>query len=158
MSGFGLQFVNGSGTGLQYGTGTVTEPYETWIEIITPASFSGTQRIMANGNAARLTINASVQVSVGGNGDVSTGLTLSTSTRYVLRIVNNGASSSITANNGTPLTFTITAQNGSSTPKLGHAYSAGSGHWTGTMGDMFQKSTELSAGDITKMWEDWFGF
>lgn len=151
-SGFGLQFVNGSGTGLQYGTGTVTEPYETWIEIVTPASFSGTQRIYANGNAARVTVNASGQVLVGGNGDVSTGLTLSPNTYYLLRIVNNGASSSITANNGTPLTFTITAQNGSSTPKLGHAYSAGSGHWTGTMGLFCQKSTELSGGEITNMW------
>ena len=153
---YGLSFVNASGTGLQYGTGTVTEPFETWIEIITPASFSGTQRIYANGNAARVTINASGQISVGGNGDVSTGLTLSTSTRYVLRIVNDGANSSITANNGTPLTFTITAQNGSSTPKLGHAYSAGSGHWTGTLGAFFQKSTALSGGEVTSMW-DWFG-
>lgn len=157
QSGFGLEFVNASGTGLQYATGNVTEPFETWVEIITPASFSGTQRIYANGNATRLTVNGSGQVSVGGNGDVSTGLTLSTSTRYVLRIVNNGASSSITANNGTPLTFTITPQAGSSTPKLGHAYSAGSGHWTGTMGAFFQKSTVLSSGEITDMWT-YFGY
>lgn len=46
----------------------------------------------------------------------------------------------------------IDSINGSSTPKLGHAYSAGSGHWTGTMGLFCQKSTELSGGEITNMW------
>lgn len=156
-SGSGLVFTSSPQTGLQYGTGTVSEPFETWIEIITPSSFTGTQRIYANGSATRCTINSSGQILVAGTSDVSTGLTLSTNTRYVLRIVNNGASSSITANNGTPLTFTITAQNGSSTPKIGHAYSAGSGHVNMTIGDFFQKSTVLSGGEITSMWE-WFGF
>lgn len=154
---YGLSFVNSSGTGLQYTSGTVTEPFETWIEIITPSSFTGTQRIYANGSATRCTINSSGQILVAGTSDVSTGLTLSTNTRYVLRIVNNGASSSITANNGTPLTFTITAQNGSSTPKIGHAYSAGSGHVNMTIGDLFQKSGLLDSGQQTQMW-NWFGF
>lgn len=154
---YGLQFDNASGTGLQYGTGTVSEPFETWIEIITAASFTGIQRIYANGTATRFTINSSGQLLDAGTADVSTGVTLSTNTRYVLRIVNNGASSSVTVNNGTPATFTITAQNGSSTPKLGHAYSAGSGHWTGTMGAFFQSDAGLSAGEITDMWT-WFGF
>lgn len=156
-SGKGVSFSNAGGTGLQYGTGTVNEPFETWIELITPASFSGTQRIYANGSQTRLTINSSGGLLLAGTTDVSTGITLSANTRYVLRIVNNGASSSITVNNGTPVGVTITAQNGSSTPKLGHAYSAGSGHWTGIMGDFFQKSTALSSGEISDMWE-WFGF
>lgn len=156
-SGSGVVFTNSPQTGLQYTSGTVTEPFETWIEIITPSSFTGTQRIYANGSATRCTINSSGQILVAGTSDVSTGLTLSTNTRYVLRIVNNGASSSITANNGTPLTFTITAQNGSSTPKIGHAYSAGSGHVNMTLGDLFQKSGLLDAGQQTSMW-DWFGF
>lgn len=156
-SGSGLVFVNASGTGLQYGTGTVSEPFETWIELITPASFTSTQRIYANGNATRLTILNTGAISVAGTADVVSGVTLSANTRYVLRILNSGASSSITVNNGTPSTFTLTAQNGSSTPKLGHAYSAGSGHWTGTMGDFFQSDTVLSAGEITDMWT-WFGF
>ena len=149
---YGLSFVNASGTGLQYATGTVTEPFETWIELITASSFSGTQRIYANGTAARVTISSTGLLSVAGTADVSTGVTLSTSTKYVIRILNNGASSSITVNNGTPTAFSITAQNGSSTPKLGHAYSAGSGHWTGTLGAFFQKSTDLSGGEITSMW------
>ena len=153
---YGLSFVNASGTGLQYASGTVSEPFETWVEIITASSFGGTYRIYANGSNTRLTINSSGLLSVSGTSDVSTGITLSASTRYVLRIVNNGASSSVTVNNGTPATFTITAQNGSSTPKLGHAYSAGSGHWTGTMGAFFQKSTALSGGEVTSMWT-WFG-
>lgn len=156
-TGAGVVFTSSPQTGLQYGTGTVSEPFETWIEIITASSFTGTQRIYANGSATRVTINASGQLSVAGTSDVSTGVTLSTNTRYVLRIVNNGASSSITINNGTPTTFTITAQNGSSTPKLGHAYSAGSGHWNGTLGSFFQKSTALSGGDQTLMWT-YFGY
>jgi len=94
---------------------------------------------------------------VAGTSDVSTGVTLSANTRYLIRIVNNGASSSITVNKGTPVGFTITAQNGSSTPKLGHSYSAGSGHWTGTLGAFFQKSTALTSGEIADMW-NWGGF
>lgn len=156
-SGKGVSFTNSPQTGLQYGSGTVNEPFETWIEIITPSSFSSTQRIYANGSATRLSINSSGELLLAGTTDVATGITLSANTRYVLRIVNNGASSSITVNNGTPVGVTITAQNGSSTPKLGHAYSAGSGHWTGIMGDFFQKSTALSSGEIADMW-DWFGF
>lgn len=152
---YGLQFVDASGTGLQYDTGTVTEPFETWIELITASSFSGIQRIYANGTATRLTISSTGLLYVGGTAGVST-VTLSTSTKYVIRILNNGASSSITVNNGTPTAFSITAQNGSSTPKLGHAYSAGSGHWTGTLGAFFQKSTALSGGEVTSMWT-WFG-
>lgn len=154
---YGLSFVNASGTGLQYASGTVSEPFETWVEIITASSFGGTYRIYANGSATRLTINSSGLLSVSGTSDVSTGITLSASTKYVLRIVNNGASSSVTVNNGTPATFTITAQNGSSSPKLGHAYTSPyTHHWTGTMGAFFQKSTALSGGEVTSMWT-WFG-
>ena len=156
-SGYGLTFNNVTNTGLQYTSGTVSEPFETWMEFITDASFSGTYRLYANGSATRLTINASGQLSLAGTSDVSTGVTLSTSTYYVLRIVNDGASSSVTVNNGTPATFTITTQNGSSTPKIGSSYTASSGNCDMILGSWFQSNGTLSSGEITNMWT-WFGY
>lgn len=157
VSGQSLTFNSTTDTGLAYGSGTVNEPFETWIEIVTPSSFPGTQRIYANGSATRLSISSAGALSVAGTSDVSTGVTLSTNTYYVIRVVNNGAGSSITVNNGTPATFSITAQNGSSTPKIGSAYTQTSGNWNGQMGSFFQKSGLLSSGEITDMW-NYFGF
>lgn len=157
VSGQSLTFNSTTDTGLAYGSGTVNEPFETWIEIITPSLFPGTQIIYANGSATRLTIANTGALSVAGTSDVATGVTLSASTYYVIRIVNDGAGSSVTVNNGTPATFTITAQNGSSTPKIGSAYIQTSRNWDGKMGSFFQKSGLLSSGEIADMW-NYFGF
>lgn len=153
-TGKGVQFVKASGQGMGYGTGTVTSPFESWYEVITPSSFSGTNTIHANGSTPRVDFRSGGQIHLNGT---ATGINLSASTRYVIRVVSDGASSSITLNNGTPATVVLgSSSNGSSTPKLGTAYSAGS-YLDGVLGDILQFENIKDSTFIGNMW-DWFGF
>lgn len=156
-SGYGVQFVKASSQGLGYGTGTVTTPFETWIEFRTPASFTGfsTGTLLANGTTPRIDINISGTNNLRLNGTV-TGITLAASTTYVIRVVSDGASSTVTVNNGTPVSVSIGASSGSSTPKIGMAYAATS-YYDGLIGDIFQFENVKDSTFVSNMWT-WFGF
>ena len=128
-------------------------PYEFWFDFWTPTVFTGTQGILGLSNSHYITITSAGVLTISG---VSTGQTLTVNTRYRLRVVFNGASSSWTLNNGSATAISLTtASVGTPNYRVGCQFND-TNYFDGWINYWWSNDAGLSAGEITNMWT-WFG-
>jgi len=133
--------------------GSYVTPYEVWFDFQTPTSFTGTQTLIGLSNTHNITISSAGLLSISA---VSTGQTLTTNTRYRLRVVFNGASSTWQLNNGTETAISLsTASVGTPNYRVGCLFNDSS-YFDGWIYYYFLNDTGLSAGEVSNMWT-WFG-
>jgi hypothetical protein len=151
-SGYGVRFVRASSEGLQFSSTTTTpQVYEVWVEFRTPSSFSGNQNILSSNRAIYFTSAGLLNVMT-----VSTGVTLTTSTTYVLRAVVDGASSIYQLDAGSETGISLNGQDLGADPVLCTSTGGSGSYFDGYLGAFFATGTPLSAPDVADMWS-YFG-
>lgn len=134
--------------------GSYLTPYEVWVDFWTPAAFSGTQGILGLSNSHYITITSGGVLTISG---VSTAQTLTVNTRYRLRVLFNGASSTWRIGAGSDTAISLsTASVGTPNWRVGCQFND-TNYFDGWINYLFLNDTGLSAGEITNMWT-WFGF
>jgi hypothetical protein len=147
-SGYGVRFVRASSQGLKFSSTTTTpQVYEVWIEFRTPASWNGNQNLLSSARSTYFTGAGLLTVM-----NTSTGVTLTTSTTYVLRMVINGASSIYQLDAGSETGITSNGQDLGVDPVLCSSGTGSGSYFDGYYGAFFATGTPLSAPNVANMW------
>lgn len=143
----GLDFDRATAQNLSIPQETKNTDWELWLNFKL-TTLAGNQRLVGYGGSHYVRVTAAGRIFFGAT---DTGIDILAATDYLIRFKVQGATSLITINNGTPSAQTLTTNSVSGTGRLGCDSS------DGNFADMkakamFDKVTELSAGNVTDMW------
>ena len=143
----GLNFDRATGQNLSFPIAAKSTDWELWLNF-KMTTLASNHRIVGYGGSHYVRVTAAGGLYFGAT---NTGIILTAGTDYVIRFKIQGATSSITINNGTPTVLTLTTNAVSGTGRIGSDNIDGN-FYDGKAKAFFDKVTELTAQNVSDMW------